>query len=156
MLVTTAFMLKPLVVWWKKTFERNPADRKHWNSPWMRIVALIPNIARSRKAALRNLIGCGGVKLFFTKILLLSLLTLLLLSQFEFLSFVTTKYFWVVTIWAFEFCHNLSLQVLSKYFLFFLSSFQFLTFVKFLVFEFCHIWVLEFCHNFSFWDLSQF
>ena len=58
----------------------------HW-----RVQAI--NIARSQKAALRNLIGFGGVKLFLLKFLF---------------------FFSFVTIWVFEFCHNLSCWVLSQ------------------------------------------
>ena len=87
------------------------------------------------------------------------------LSQSEFLSFVTMS-FWVlsqfvflrfVTIWLFEFCHNFSFLSLSQ--------FEFLSFVTIGVFKFCHnlcfFLVLSqfmfkiFC-NLSFWVLSQF
>ena len=98
------------------------------------------NIARSRKAALRNLIGFGGVKLF-------------LLKHIEFVSFVT--------ICVFEFCNNLNGVQIWVF-----SQFEFLSFVTILGFEFGHnlsfwvlsqfeglsfvtIWRFEFCHNLS-------
>ena len=67
------------------------------------------------------------------------ILSLRVLSQFEFLSFVII---WVVskfeflsffTIWVFEFCHNFRFWVWSQ--------FEFLSFVT--------IWRFEFCHNLS-------
>ena len=65
------------------------------------------------------------------------------LSQFEFLSFVTIWFFWVssqfeflsfITIWVFEFYHNLSFWVSSQ-----------LVFLSFIT-----IWVFEFHHNLTF------
>ena len=60
------------------------------------------------------------------------------LSPFDFL-FYFSCYFSFVTVWDFEFCHNLSICVLSQL--------QFLSFVA--------IWV-KFCHYLSFWFWSQF
>ena len=63
------------------------------------------------------------------------------LSQFQFLSLVTIRFFFsFVTIWVFEFGHNLCFLVSSQ----------------FEVFSFVTIWVFEFCPNLSFWVLSQF
>ena len=77
----------------------------------------------------------------------------------------------IVTIWVFEFCHNLSYRVESK---FELSQFEYLRShnLSFWVgskFEFGHSFSLsfvtirvrvlskfEFCHNLSIWNLSQF
>ena len=92
------------------------------------------------------------------------------LSQFDFLRFVT--------VWVFEFCHSLIVFVPSW---FFLKVFHSLSFWVLSPIEFCHIltfwvwsqfefwvlyqfeflsfviiWVFEFCHNLSFGLLSQF
>ena len=78
---------------------------------------------------------------------------------------VTTVTNATITIWVFEFCHNLIFWVLSQ--------FEFLSFVTIWVFEFrqnLSFWVLsqfeffsfvtiyifKFCHNLSFWVSSQF
>ena len=61
-----------------------------------------------------------------------------------------------VTIWFFQFGHNLSFWGLSQ--------FEFLSFVTIKFFDFClnftfwfyTFWVIEFWHNSSFWVLSQF
>ena len=62
----------------------------------------------------------------------LEFVTSWVLSHFEFLSFVT--------MWVFEFCHNLSFRVLSQ--------FEFLSLIT--------IWVFKFHHKLGFWVLSQF
>ena len=99
-----------------------------------------------------------------------------LLTQFEFLSFVTIWVFKFVTIWVLKFCHNLSCHILSfsvfSLTIWVLSWFEFLSFVTIWDFEFCHrlsfwvfhhfslsfitIWVFECHHNLSFWVSSQF
>ena len=50
-------------------------------------------------------------------------------SKFEFLSLVAIWFFWVVTIWLFEFYHNLSFWVMLQ--------FEFLSLVTICFFEFC-------------------
>ena len=82
---------------------------------YMHTPGMLKNIARSRKAALRNLIGFGGVKLF-------------LLKYIEFVSFVTIR--------VFEFCNNLSCVKILVFEFF--SQFDFLSFVTILGFEFDH------------------
>ena len=92
-----------------------------------------------------------------------SFVTIRVESQFEFLSYLT--------IWAFDFCHNLSFWVSSQFELlsfvttlvFELSQFEFLIFVTIWDVEFCHKFfdfgqnlIFEFCHNSSLWVLSQF
>ena len=91
----------------------------------------------------------------------------LVLSEFEFLSFVTILFvefchklsFWVlsqvgffsfVTIGVFSFCHKLSFRDLSPF-----KSLRFVTNSSFSVLFFA-IWDFEFCHNLSFWVWSQF
>ena len=70
----------------------------------------------------------------------------LVLSQFEFSSFVT--------IWVFEFCHNLSFELSQFSFLVFYNLiFWILSFLKILCLV--SVSVFEFCHNSSFWVLSQ-
>ena len=81
-----------------------------------------------------------------------------------------------VSIWVFEFCHNLSFWFLWQFeFLCFVTiwvfdvghDLTFLSFVTIWLFELCHnltfwvvtIWLFEFCHNLSsvtIWVLSQF
>ena len=146
----------------------------------------------SRKTALRTYYRLSKCHIVFTKICQYTYychyyyyhnLSFWVLSQFDFLCFVT--------IWVFKFCRSLSFQILSEvvFFIFFkiqifefchnlifwvLSQFEFLSchnlslsFVKNLVFEFCHnlsflvLSQFEFCHNLSFvtiwvWVLSQF
>ena len=102
------------------------------------------NIPRSRKAALRNLISfCHN----------LSFVTILVLSQFEFLSFVT--------IWVFEFCHKLKILVLAQlevlscqnFGFWVLSQFEFKSFVIIWVFKLSHFKFLSFV---TIWVFSQF
>ena len=64
----------------------------------------------------------------------------LVLSQFDFLSFITTWVLSFVTVWVFVFGHNLFSWVLSQ--------FEFLSCLI--------VRVLKFCHNICFWVLSQF
>ena len=83
--------------------------------------------------------------------------------QLFFLKDVTiTTLFSFVTIWVFEFCHNLSFKVLSQFvFLRFVtiwvfSQFEFLSLVTIWVLSFATIRFFEFCHYLSFQVLSQF
>ena len=113
-----------------------------------------------KKLPQEHLIGCRSVKLFLLKDFALTTVT------------ITT-----VTIWVFEFCHNLI-------FLCFLSPLSFLVLSYFVElchnlffefghnscfwvsshfeFEFCNklslvtVWFFEVCHNLCFWALSQF
>ena len=89
----------------------------------------------------------------------LLLLSLLLLSHFEFLSFVTLLFFmflrlakknfvefcnfyfylfFFVTIWVYDFGHNLSFWVLSQC----------------VIFSFVTIWTFKFCHKLGFWFVT--
>ena len=75
------------------------------------------------------------------------------LSQFEFLSFVT--------IWVFEFCYSLifwviffSFVTIGVYDVCYNLRFWFLT--QFVFLSFLIIWFFEFCNKLSFWVLSQF
>ena len=74
------------------------------------------NISKLQKAAMRNLIGCQGVKLFLLKYVTITT--------------VTTVTITTVTIRVFKFCHNLFFLVLSQ--------FEFFSFVT--------IWALKVCH----------
>ena len=65
-----------------------------------------------------------------------------IVSQFEFLSFIKTWVFCFLTIWVFEFHHNLSFKVSSQL--------EFLSLTTIWVFEVHHNW------NWSFWVLSPF
>ena len=79
-------------------------------------------------------------------------LIFLVLSQFEYLSFVK--------IWVFEFCHKcvLSSVIVCFHNLIFwvLSQFEFLSFVKIRFFDFCHNLIFWIFHNLRFGILSQF
>ena len=78
-------------------------------------------------------------------------------SQFEILSFVKILFFEFlfhhfrssfVTIWEFEFCHNLRFWVLLQ--------FEFLNCVTICVLSCVTIWVFEFCHNYIFFRFVTF
>ena len=90
---------------------------------------------RDRKTLLWvHLICCQGVKLFLLKD------SFKVSSQFEFLIFVTIGFWSFVTVWVFEYCHNLSFLIL----------------VTTLIFEFCHNLSHEFCHNLNLLVVSKF
>ena len=118
-----------------------------------------------------ELVGCQGVKVFFTKRCHYNYfchychfynyhnLSFWVWSQFDLSSFVTTFIF-------LKFYHSLSYWVLPQLRFFFLSVWFFFSFVNFRVFffnfsqfgffSFVTIWVFKFCRNLSFWVLSQF
>ena len=86
------------------------------------------------------------MSLLLLSLLLLLLLSLLLMSQFEILSFVT--------IWVFEFSHNLSLSVVTIWVFDFCHNLRFVKIWVF-IFLFYHNKNFGFCQNLYFLVLSQ-
>ena len=89
-----------------------------------------------------HLMGCWGVKWFLLKGFFLCFWNWAM-SEFEFFSCVKIWVLNLVTIWVFEFYHNLRFGVLLL--------FQFLSFVPIWVVAF---WDFELRHNLSTWVLS--
>ena len=87
-----------------------------------------------KKLPWEHFICCWGVKLFLPKYVTIT-------------TTVTTVNITTLTIWVFEFCHNLKFWVLSQFEFWVLSQFEF---------EFCPNLNFEFCHTLSFWFVSQF
>ena len=75
------------------------------------------NISKLQKAAMRNLIGCRGVKLFLLKDVTIT--TFWVLSQFEFLNFVTIWVLSHIFFWGWQNCITTFFRELFFYNFFF-------------------------------------